>query len=39
MLLHFIGLQAIVPFTLRIMSDVAQNAFLRVQRFSTDWHA
>ncbi|MEH2510265.1 ATP-binding cassette subfamily B protein [Nitrobacteraceae bacterium AZCC 1564] len=39
MLLHFIGLQAIVPFTLRIMSDVARNAFLRVQRFSTDWHA
>ncbi len=39
MALHFVGLQAIVPFTLRIMSDVAQNAFLRVQRFSTDWHA
>lgn len=39
MLLRFIGLQAIVPFTLRIMSDVAQNAFLRIQRFSTDWHA
>ncbi|WP_424627652.1 ABC transporter ATP-binding protein [Bradyrhizobium sp. SYSU BS000235] len=39
MLLHFMGLQAIVPFTLRIMSDVARNAFLRVQRFSTDWHA
>jgi ATP-binding cassette subfamily B protein len=37
--LRLIGLQAIVPFTLRIMSDVAQDAFLRVQRFSTDWHA
>jgi len=37
--LRMIGLQAIVPFTLRIMSDVAQEAFLRVQRFSTDWHA
>jgi len=37
--LRMIGLQAIVPFTLRIMSDVAQDAFVRVQRFSTDWHA
>ena len=37
--LRLIGLQAIVPFTLRIMSDVAQDAFMRVQRFSTDWHA
>jgi len=33
------GLQAIVPFTLRIMSDVSREAFMRVQRFSTDWHA
>jgi ATP-binding cassette subfamily B protein len=32
-------LQAIVPFTLKIMSDVARDAFMRVQRFSTDWHA
>jgi len=37
--LRMIGLQAIVPFTLKIMSDVAQEAFVRVQRFSTDWHA
>jgi ATP-binding cassette subfamily B protein len=37
--LRMIGLQAIVPFTLRVMSDVAQEAFVRVQRFSTDWHA
>jgi ATP-binding cassette subfamily B protein len=37
--LRMIGLQAIVPFTLRIMSDVARDAFVRVQRFSTDWHA
>jgi ATP-binding cassette subfamily B protein len=37
--LRMIGLQAIVPFTLRIMSDVARDAFNRVQRFSTDWHA
>src|ERR1700751_1718573 len=37
--LRMIGLQAIVPFTLRIMSDVAPDTFTRVQRFSTDWHA
>src|SRR3954469_23934406 len=39
MILRFTGLQAIVPFTLKIMSDVARDAFMRVQRFSTDWHA
>jgi ATP-binding cassette subfamily B protein len=39
MILRFTGLRAIVPFTLRIMSDVARDAFMRVQRFSTDWHA
>jgi len=39
MVLRLIGLQAIVPFTLRIMSDVARDAFMRLQRFSTDWHA
>jgi ATP-binding cassette subfamily B protein len=39
MLLRFVGLQAIVPFTLKTMSDVARDAFMRVQRFSTDWHA
>jgi ATP-binding cassette subfamily B protein len=39
MILRLAGLQAIVPFTLRIMSDVARDAFMRVQRFSTDWHA
>lgn len=37
--LRLIGLQAIVPFTLKIMSDVAEGAFTRVQRFSTEWHA
>ncbi|GLH79543.1 multidrug ABC transporter ATP-binding protein [Bradyrhizobium sp. SSBR45G] len=37
--LRLSGLQLIVPFTLRIMSDVARDAFMRVQRFSTDWHA
>src|SRR5215471_61894 len=39
MILRFAGLRAIVPFTLRIMSDVARDAFMRVQRFSTDCHA
>lgn len=39
MVLRLVGLQAIVPFTLQIMSDVARDAFMRVQRFSTDWHA
>src|SRR5580693_3280388 len=39
MILRLVGLNAIVPFTLRIMSDVARDAFMRVQRFSTDWHA
>jgi ATP-binding cassette subfamily B protein len=39
MILRLIGLRAIVPFTLRIMSDVARDTFMRVQRFSTDWHA
>ena len=28
----------IVPLTLRIMRNIAQGAFYRVQRFSTDWH-
>ena len=39
MILRLTGLRAIVPFTLRIMSDVARDTFMRVQRFSTDWHA
>jgi ATP-binding cassette subfamily B protein len=39
MTLRLAGLQAIVPFTLQTMSDVSRNAFARVQRFSTDWHA
>jgi ATP-binding cassette, subfamily B, bacterial len=38
MLLRLVGLQAIVPFTLRIMSEVARDAFMQVQRLSTDWH-
>ena len=31
--------RGIERFTLRIMTDVAQDAFRRVQRFSTEWHA
>ncbi|RYE11042.1 MAG: ABC transporter ATP-binding protein [Hyphomicrobiales bacterium] len=34
-----LGFMAIITFTLQMMSDVAQDAFARVQRFSTDWHA
>ncbi|HLV84287.1 MAG TPA: ABC transporter ATP-binding protein [Devosia sp.] len=29
----------LIGFTLKIMNDVIANAFQRVQRFSTDWHA
>jgi ATP-binding cassette subfamily B protein len=39
MILRLVGLQALVPFTLQIMSDLSRDAFARVQRFSTDWHA
>src|SRR5258707_11826471 len=38
-ILRLIGLRSIVPFTLRTMSDVSRDAFMRVQRFSSDWHA
>jgi ATP-binding cassette subfamily B protein len=38
-ILRLAGLWGLPPFTLRIMSDVARDAFMRVQRFSTDWHA
>jgi ATP-binding cassette subfamily B protein len=39
MIVRLLGFRAIVPFTLRMMSDVARDAFMRVQRFSTDWHS
>jgi ATP-binding cassette subfamily B protein len=29
----------VVPMTLRLMSELLRDAFHRVQRFSTDWHA
>ncbi|MFM0289336.1 ABC transporter ATP-binding protein [Paraburkholderia megapolitana] len=31
--------QNIIALTLKMMSEIAANAFHRVQRFSTDWHA
>ena len=37
--LRLTALAGIVPFTTRMMSDVAAEAFHRVQRLSTDWHA
>ena len=37
--LRQLGFMSIIQFTLNIMSDIAQSAFHRVQRFSTDWHA
>lgn len=37
--LRHIGFRAIIPFTLSTMRDVSQEAFARVQRLSTDWHA
>ncbi len=37
-ILRLAGLQAIVPFTLKTMSDFAREGFMRTQRLSTDWH-
>jgi len=34
-----LAFQTIIALTLRMMSDIAQDAFHRVQRFSSDWHA
>ncbi len=33
------GFFGIIQFTLKMMAEIAQDAFHRVQRFSTDWHA
>jgi ATP-binding cassette subfamily B protein len=33
------GFMSLIRFTLVLMADVAQSAFARVQRLSTDWHA
>ncbi|MEZ0168576.1 ABC transporter ATP-binding protein [Microvirga sp. TS319] len=37
--MRHLSFYGIVELTLRIMGRVAQDAFARVQRFSTDWHA
>jgi ATP-binding cassette subfamily B protein len=38
-ILRQLVMNSIVKLTLRMMSDIAADAFKRVQRFSTDWHA
>ncbi|QFU15585.1 ABC transporter ATP-binding protein [Microvirga thermotolerans] len=38
-IMRHLAFYGIVELTLRVMSRVAQDAFARVQRFSTDWHA
>ncbi len=38
-LFRHLGFIGITGMTLRTMSDVAREAFARLQRFSTDWHA
>ncbi|HTC10102.1 MAG TPA: ABC transporter ATP-binding protein [Acetobacteraceae bacterium] len=37
--LRHVSFLAIIRFSLRIMSDMAREAFWRVQRLSTEWHA
>ena len=37
--LRYVALAGIIRLTLRLMSRLASEAFWRVQRFSTDWHA
>jgi ATP-binding cassette subfamily B protein len=39
LILRDAGFRAIIRLTLRMSTDVGQEAFWRVQRFSTDWHA
>ena len=39
LLLRHIGFMAIIELTLKMMADIGADAFHRVQRFSTDWHA
>ena len=34
-----LGFQQIIGLTLRMMSEITQSSFHRVQRFSSDWHA
>ncbi|MEP7454908.1 ABC transporter ATP-binding protein [Phyllobacterium sp. SB3] len=37
--LRYVIFMTVVNLTLKMMSDIAANAFYRIQRFSTDWHA
>lgn len=37
--LRHIGWMGVLPLSLGMMQDIAQETFARVQRFSTDWHA
>jgi ATP-binding cassette subfamily B protein len=37
--MRHVAFQTVIDLTLKMMSDVAADAFYRVQRFSTDWHA
>jgi ATP-binding cassette, subfamily B, bacterial len=37
--MRFLTFRGIIGLTLRIMAAIAQEAFWRVQRFSTEWHA
>ncbi len=39
LLLRHLGFMGIVELTLKMMADIGADAFHRVQRFSTDWHA
>jgi len=39
LLMRALAILGIVRLTLRVMADVAADAFWRVQRFSADWHA
>ncbi|MGV3491312.1 MAG: ABC transporter ATP-binding protein [Devosia sp.] len=38
-LVRLFAFRTIIALTLKMMSDIAQQAFHRVQRFSSDWHA
>ncbi|WP_280822314.1 ABC transporter ATP-binding protein [Pseudaminobacter soli (ex Li et al. 2025)] len=37
--MRYVTFMGIVKLTLDMMSDIASDAFFRIQRFSTDWHA
>ena len=37
--LRHLGFMGIIELTLKMMADIGADAFHRVQRFSTDWHA